>query len=58
MKQTHFAFSFIKDVSLVLPNRENGNLNHSHNTAALNTSPPPLTDLRVIMDISFKKIRI
>ena len=28
-------------VSLVLPNRQDGKLKHSHNTGALNTSPPP-----------------
>ena len=36
-KQTNFAFSCTTDVSLVLPNRQDGNL--KHNTVALNTSP-------------------
>ena len=53
-----FAFSCITDVSLVLPNRQDANLKLSHNTAALNTSTPPLTDLRAKTDVSSKKMRI
>ena len=47
IKQTNFAFSCITDMSLVLPNRQDGNVKrYSHNTAALNTSPSPLTDFK------------
>ena len=40
-KNFFFAFSCITDVSLVLPNRQDGNFKHGHNTVALNTSPSP-----------------
>ena len=45
-KQTNFAFSYMMDVSLVLPTRQDDNLKHSNNTAVLDTSPPPLTDFK------------
>ena len=41
INKTNFAFSCITEVSLILPNRQNGNLKLSHNTVALNTFPPP-----------------
>ena len=40
-----------------LPGRQDGNLKHSHNTAALNTSPPPFTDFKSYTGVSSKKIR-
>ena len=58
IKQANFSFSSITDMSRVLPNKQDGNLKHSHSTAALNTSPPPLTDLRAKTGVSSKKIRI
>ena len=45
-KQTNFAFSYMKDVSLVSPTRPDDNSKHSNNTAVLNTSPPPLIDFK------------
>ena len=44
--QTNFAFSYMADVSLVLPTRQDDNLKHSNNTVVLDTSPPPLTDFK------------
>ena len=38
INETHFAFSCIKDMSMILRNRQDDNLKHGHNTVILNTS--------------------
>ena len=41
INETNIFFSCIQGVSMVLPNRQDDNLKHSHNTVTLTTSPSP-----------------
>ena len=45
-KQTHFALSYITDVSKVWSNGQTVNLKHNYKTVAQNTHPSPFNDFK------------